>query len=117
MRAGVLRHRITIQCKRAPISMITNTFGEERVAQDEAWESVGTFWGAVEPLSGREYLEQRQQASAVTTRIRLRYQGNVTIKPAMRALARDKIYDIEAVINWHERDRELVLMCRENPYA
>ena len=52
MQAGRLRHRITINQK----VVARNDFGEEIIT----WTEVGTFWGSVEPLQGRELLEARQ---------------------------------------------------------
>ena len=86
-----------------------NDFGEEIIT----WTEVGTFWGSVEPLQGRELLEARQAIAELSVRIRIRYQAGVTIGPTMRAVANDKTYLIESVINIDERDREIQLMGRE----
>jgi SPP1 family predicted phage head-tail adaptor len=121
MQAGQLRKRVTIQQKLAPASIV-NTFGEEAVQLDASWENVGTYWAAIEPLSGREFIEARQESSQITTRIRMRHQGRTTILPAMRVVfappsGDERVYDIDTVIDRNERNRELVLMCRERAYG
>jgi len=103
IRAGELRHRVTIQQK----SVTRNTFGEEIVT----WQDVATVWAAIEPLRGREFFESQQVNAEVTTRIRIRYRPGIT--PTMRVVYGSRIFDIQAVINVEERNRELHLMCRE----
>lgn len=103
MEAGRLRHRIRIEEKVES----RDTYGGER----ETWITKATVWGEVAPLVGREYLEARQMTAEMTTRIRIRYLEGV--KPQMRAVFGSETFDIQAVQNVEERDREMVLMCRE----
>lgn len=103
MEAGKLRHRVTIQSK----SATQNSYGEEVIT----WSTLATVWAAVEPLSGREWLEGRQVTAEVTTRIRIRRRGDVT--PEMRVVYGSKTYDIMAVIEIEEQRREEHLMCQE----
>lgn len=103
MRAGRLRHRVTIQEK----AVTRNTFGEEVVT----WSDVATVWGSVEPVRGREFEDVSFAGAEVSTKIVLRYRSGVV--PEMRATEGDNIYDILAVINVDNRDRELNLYCRE----
>ena len=103
MRAGDLRHRVTIQQK----SVVRDTYGEE----DVTWTDVATVWGSVEPLQGREFIEAKQTQAEITTRIRMRYRSGIL--PEMRAVWDGHIYDIEAVIDVGGRKRELHLMCTE----
>lgn len=103
MRAGELRHRVTIQRKAAT----QNASGEEV----PTWADVATVWAAIEPLQGREFLEAQREGAELTTRIRMRH--TVGIAPEMRATEGSHAWDILSVVNSEERDRELVLMCRE----
>ena len=103
MRAGDLRHRVTIQEKQ----VTKNSYGEEVIT----WQDVATVWAAVEPLRGREFLEAQRAGAEVTTRIRIRHRDG--IRPEMRVVRGSQIYDIEAVINVGGRGRELHLMCKE----
>lgn len=65
VRPGHLRHRVDVQ-RRGEIRTDTG-------ASTPAWESLGTRWASIEPLSGRE-LEVAQSVDArVTHAIDLRY--------------------------------------------
>jgi len=103
VRAGELRHRVTIQQK----SVVRDTYGEE----DVTWTDVATVWGSVEPLQGREFIEAKQTQAEITTRIRIRYRSGIS--PEMRAVWDGHTYDLEAVIDVGGRKRELHLMCTE----
>lgn len=111
MRAGRLRHRVTIQRRVES----RNSFGE----QIATWEDVAyNVPASVEPLQGREYFAAAQVQSTVEVRIRLRYMPG--IRTTMRVLHAVEVvgspqavryYNIEAVLNIDERNRELNLMC------
>ena len=103
MRTGDLRERVTFQKK----SVTRNTVNEEVVT----WVDVVTVWAQIEPLVGREFLDQRQMASQITTRIRIRYRPN--INNLMRAKWGERIYEIDSVVTVQERRRETVVMCSE----
>lgn len=103
MRAGELRHRVTIQQKTVtsdPEGMIVET-----------WVDVATVWAAVEPLRGREYIQAAAVTPEVTARVRIRYRPG--IEPAMRVVHGGTVCDIQSVIDVGGRRRELELMCRE----
>lgn len=103
MRAGELRHRITLRIA---------TVSQDDCGQPvQTWTDHATVWAAVEPLRGREYFESQQQQAEVTTRIRIRYRAKVS--PVMRVKWGVRIYKIEAVIDPDERHQELQLMCAE----
>lgn len=103
MRAGKLRHSITIQQQ----STTQDSYGQ----QVETWTNVATVWASVEPLRGKEYFESKQEKAEVTTKITMRYRDGIL--PKMRVVFGSKTYDIQDVINLEERDRELHLMCLE----
>jgi SPP1 family predicted phage head-tail adaptor len=103
MRAGRLRHRVTIQDK----VVTQDDYGEEVIT----WSDVDTVWASVEPLRGEEFAELRRAGAELTTRIVMRYQSGIA--PEMRAMEGSHVYDILSVINVEERDKELHLMCRE----
>lgn len=103
MRAGLLRERVTLKNK----TVTQNTYGEEVIT----WVTLATVWGAVEPLSGREYLEGQSLDVEVTTRIRIRYRTGVV--PESLVVHDTHNYNVRSVMNSLERKRELVLMCTE----
>lgn len=103
VRAGDLRHRVTIQ-------QLVTTYNEynEPVA---TWSDIATVWAFVEPLSGREYFAAEQIQARVNTRIVIRYRAGIV--PAMRVMWGAKVYNIRAVIDTEGRHEELQLMCEE----
>lgn len=105
MDIGSLRHRVSIYGKG---TVTRNVVGEEIPAYDEL---VATVWGAVEPTSGREFLEANQVQADVTTRIRIRYRSD--IRPEMRVVEDTHTYGIDAVLDQRGEHKELHLMCRE----
>jgi SPP1 family predicted phage head-tail adaptor len=103
MRAGRLRHRITIQ----DYTESQNTFGEVT----KNWTDYATVWAAVEPVKGREFWESQQINAEITTKVTIRYLAG--IKPKMRILYDTRIFEIDSVINVDERNRELQLLVKE----
>ena len=103
MKAGQLRHRITIQSYTT-----TNTHGEIT----KTWSTFKTVWARIEPITGREWLESGIVEAEVTHRVTIRYLANV--KPQMRIYYDSKYYDIMYIENTEMRDRQMILMCKEN---
>lgn len=104
VRAGLLRHRVTIQ--------------EEQVTEDDWGQPVQTWvdhvsvWADVRDLRGREFIEARAAPGGeITTQIRIRYRDDVT--RLMRVQHDGRILEIEAVVEPTGRREELHLMCRE----
>lgn len=105
MRAGRLRHRVTVQ--RATDSI--DQYGD----QTPTWTALGTVWASVEPLSGREYFAAAQMQSEINARVTLRPISGVTITPKDRVKFGTRYFDVQSVINLEERGRELQLLCVE----
>jgi SPP1 family predicted phage head-tail adaptor len=82
--------------------------GEEIPAYDAL---VVTVWGAVEALSGREFLEANQLQADVTMRIVIRYRTD--IRPEMRVVHDTHTYHIESVLDPRGERKELHLMSHE----
>ena len=103
IRAGRLRHRLTLQYK-----------SETRTATGDVawtWTTDSTVWGAIEPFSGREYLAAAQTQNENNVRIVMRY--HATIGAAWRILNDSKVYSILSLQNEDERDRMLILTCSQ----
>jgi SPP1 family predicted phage head-tail adaptor len=89
MKVGRLRHRITIE------EFVTSQDSDG--AAEESWLSIGPPISAeIMPMSGRELIAAAAVQSKVTTRIKMRYRPG--IKAAQRALHRETVFNIEAVI-------------------
>lgn len=89
MRAGKLRHRVTLQAR-------SMTQDPNTGAMVEGWADTDTVWASVEPLSVREFIAAQSSQSEVSARIVIRYRSG--IDATMRILHRDKIYNIEGVL-------------------
>lgn len=102
MRAGKLRHRITIQ---TPTT--TNTSG----VPTTTWSTFATRWASVEPFDGREFQRADQTQAQLTHTVRLRWLAGVTSQ--MRVVHDGRYLNIERVIDKDERHIELELVCSE----
>lgn len=103
MRAGDLKHRITLQKP----TYSRDSFNE----LEESWSDVDTVWAAIEWGSGRRYLEASQLNSEVQGIVRIRYRTDV--KPTWRIEYGHRHFQILSIANVYERDRELQLSCKE----
>ena len=90
MRPGRLRHRVTFE---SPVTT-------QDIAGQPVVSWVATFPQSLSaeiiPLSGRELISAQAEQSKVTTRIIVRYRPGFLA--SMRAIHRDTIFNIEAVI-------------------
>ena len=108
MRAGQLRHRITIQTDGATTQ---NAYGEV----EPVWSDTDTVWGSVEPLTGTELFRAQQVQPDVTCRVRMRYRA---LSPDQRLTFTDRqdatrTLDIVAALEPKFRGAELEVLCRE----
>jgi SPP1 family predicted phage head-tail adaptor len=103
LKIGKLRHRITIEQK----AKVSDGAG----GYTESWVPFVTIWASVDPVSGKEYYEAQQMQSSVSHKIRIRYKSGVL--PSMRVNFKERIFAVESVINWEERNRDMMLMCTE----
>ena len=106
MRAGLLRHRVTIQV----LSATQDTLGESsKVYQDAA-----VVWASINPVSGKEMLAAQQVRPDVTHKITMRYRS---IGPKDRIVYDNRVFNIEAIINFAEQNRMLEIMAIEKVVA
>ena len=70
MKAGQMRHRITIQ----NFTTIELPSGEEK----EVWFDVATVWAEVKAISGRELVASGAEKAEATIRVWMRYRTDVT---------------------------------------
>lgn len=103
MKAGDLRHRVTIQQSLPD----RDSYGTE-IAR---WSDVATVWAEVTDISGREYVAMQQAVSNVSVRVRIRYLAG--LQPTMRVLFGARTLDIVSILDAEGRNRELHLMCQE----
>lgn len=108
MRAGALRHRLTIEQR---TDVVEATMGEAV----PTWTEFATVWADVQPVSGTERFIAQQFLANVSHTIRTRYLDGVT--PKMRGVlgqgTSKRILQFETVIDSRERGRELVITATE----
>lgn len=103
IRAGKLRHRVTLQER----SSSTEADG----GQVNTWSDVETLRAEVLDLRGREFLAAREAHAEVTVKVRIRYRAGV--RPAMRLAFGSRVLDIVHVVDLAGRRRVLELLCQE----
>ena len=102
MRAGELRNRITIQSK-----TITQ---DEELNPIETWVDFATPWVEVLPQNSREYYRLATINSEIEKAFKMRYMDG--INPRMRALFKNKTFEIIGVENVKERNKEILLTAK-----
>jgi SPP1 family predicted phage head-tail adaptor len=107
MSAEDYRHRVVVEHRVQP--PLRDSYG----TQAETWETYSVHFAAIEPLTGREFLEAQAQQARVDHRVRFRY-DRVTagIKTGMRLRRGEILYDITSVVNPNMRNREIHVMAR-----
>lgn len=103
MKAGRLRHRITIE---RPIEV-----EDEGGGRSIAWVPLETVWGSIEGRSGRERYHAQQIESVYSHLITIRYRAG--IEPEMRARHKAHVYNVRAVLDPSGMLRELLLFVEE----
>ena len=89
MRAGKLRHKVTIQ---APGLTQDPVSGEML----PGWTDFASVFASIEPLSARDFIAAQANQSEITARIVIRYREGIL--PTMRILHRGKVYAIQGVL-------------------
>lgn len=106
LQAGKLRHLVTIQ---SPVSTKDDSGGP--VISSWVNLSPETTYASIEPIGGRELWALQMANSLTTHRITIRYQQGITAR--CRVKYGDRYFQISAVLNVEERNRELQLLCTE----
>lgn len=97
LRAGRLRHRITIKTR---VDTKDGTTGAVAVT----WTEFATVMAEIVPLSAREFNQAAQMQSNLAARITIRYLGGVL--PSMRIEHGSTVYNIEGVLPDPKSGRE-----------
>lgn len=97
--AGRLRHRITLQEK----SPLLDSNGDlvqdmETGAISYVWQEVAQLWAAIEPLSGREFIQSQATQSKVSGRIVIRHYHYIHAGMRIYHAYNGKIFNIEAIL-------------------
>jgi SPP1 family predicted phage head-tail adaptor len=105
MRAGRLRHRMTLQTK-------TYT-ADGKGGGSDTWTDSRDMWVSYEPLKGREYFDSQTVNVEITGRIISRYVSGVVPTMRWNWSAKSRTFEILHVINPDERNVELQMMVKE----
>ena len=84
-----------------------DSFGSEV----EHWANVVQVWASVEPLTGKEFFAAQQLNAEITFKVIMRHRPG--IKPEMRVIFGARVFEILAVMNTEERNKQLILLCKE----
>lgn len=106
MRAGTLRHKITVQQK----STTRDDYGQPL----DAWPDVVTVRASAVNKGGGEFYAAQKINAEVTELFKTRYStSTAAIKPKMRVEFGTRHFDILHINNVDEANKELQLLCRE----
>jgi SPP1 family predicted phage head-tail adaptor len=101
--AGSYRHVITFQSP----STTENEYGEP--TQD--WVDFATVRAGIYPISGKDYISAVELNSEISHKVNIRYYPGIT--PNMRIVFGSRIFQIIAVMNFQEWNKELQIVCKE----
>jgi len=108
MRIGKLNRRLVLQTQPAPGSRAVGTNGD--IAEE--WADDATYWGSVEPLSGRELANALALRNDVSHKITTHYFGRVVPALARWKLG-SRIFAIVSALDVDEGHRQTIYLCTE----
>ena len=105
MRAGRLRHRITIQS----VGSTLDDYGD----LSNSWTTLATVWASIKPVSGTEENIASELTGIATHTIAIRYRSGITSQN--RIVFGSRTFEIHHVKNWNELKgtNGLELFCKE----
>lgn len=102
MKPGQLKHRIEIQ----HYVSVENELHQEI----KDWQTFKKAWAKIECVgNGREQIKQDKEELSLDYEITIRYTPGITSK--MRVFYKDKVFNINHVVNYQEANIELHLFC------
>jgi len=105
--SGSFRNKITIQSFN-PDAVDSDGFP---LPAEQQWKDLKTVWAAIKTLKGKEYYEAASVQAETTTRFIIRYtQG---LDTSMRILYKNRIFDIQSLINDDEKNVTLTIITKE----
>lgn len=105
MRAGLLRHRVTIE--RATAAQ--DAYGQSI----KTWTTAGKRWASIQPVNANERMFARKANEVVSHILQLRWDSDLGVSPTDRVSFDGRTFQIEAVLNLDERRRIMELHCQE----
>jgi len=90
-----------------------NRLGETRDISDGEWAIVAPMQCSITPLSGSERQSVGQLVEDVSHVISTRYRGDIDASGQCRIIYGVRVFEVGAVINVGERNKELQFLCKE----
>jgi len=103
LKAGVLRHRLAF----ASATESRDAAG----GVTKSWSTYATLWGSITVKSGREKMEAPGPISNHEVEVKIRYNSSVGLEH--RITHDSRVYEINSIDNWEERNIYMVLRCTE----
>jgi SPP1 family predicted phage head-tail adaptor len=103
MRAGELKQRIELQTPSRSLNSMNELI--------DTYATTATIWAAIEPLTGNRLFLAQQANSEVQGICRIRYRTDVN--PLMRIKYGTRYFQIIAIIDRDELNKELLLTYKE----
>ena len=103
VRAGKHRHLVTIK---KPVESRGTSY-----EPTETWVVYAQRWASIDPLSGDEFWSAKQVNAENTVRFRMRYCYGLTTKMVIEY--DNRTFKIESVLNYGERNRDIVVLATE----
>ena len=103
MRAGPMRHRVTLQQRSTGVDAAGGVL--------DSWDDVATRWASMDRASGSEVWASAQRSGRVPAVFRLRYLSGVV--PAMRLLFDGRAYNILSAVDQSGLREELTITAEE----
>jgi SPP1 family predicted phage head-tail adaptor len=104
MRAGRLRHLITLQA---------NTASQVGLRPAQTWTNQAEFFARIEPVSGLESFRQAKVQAETTHIVTVRYDPSHEVTTKMRWMFGSRVFGILSARKTDERDIEIVCDCKE----
>lgn len=104
MNAGLLRDKVTLQ---QPVGETRNDCNEIVAI----YESAGTTWARIEPLTGNELFKAKTINAEMSYRVSMRYRSD--IKTTWRIVDGTRTLEILSIADRNNRHVELELSCKE----
>lgn len=106
MYIGGLRRKITFQQQDETVD------GKGSVVPN--WTDYYTCRAAIEPLQGRELMAAMQIQANISHRVSIRWPGaSIMLSPKMRIVRGARYFDVQAVLDLNESQREMQILCLE----
>lgn len=105
MNPGNFKHRITFQ------KQGTEQAEDGFPSSGEVWQDVKTVWAMIKTVQGREFYQAATTNNEDTSRFVIRYTTGINVD--MRILFKNRVLDIDAIINDDELNKTLTIIVRE----